>query len=310
MNRVLTKHVGNALTLPLFAIFPFFCFFITRRWEREMSIPNFPFRVSRAYLIILGTAVAYFFIVPRLWFRKGATVVDHAFIRIVMHPILFETASLTVRVFSRSTDFGPHASAAMIPILVAPHLILSSLYGRFLIAASNSFLVTMAFSLMVGAIECALRLSSGKRDWLWFRLTKGKEHADSMLSDPPKLAFRARLVALDAIIEWYSIITGSIVQYVFQYVNDSGGSVTFGRMLANIFGQLAIEIVVIAVISVLEERYAQVPVRREWWARGNQKVFFWGHLIVILIFSLFTLGTITDPQSDSFLKYRERAQNQ
>ncbi len=270
-----------------------------------MLIPNFPLRVSRAYLIILGTAAAYFFIVPRLWFREGATIVDHALIRVVMHPILFEASSLAVRIFSRGTDFGPHANEKMIPILVSSQLLMSSLYGRFLIASSSSFLITMAFSLVVGAIECALRLSSGKRDWLWFRLTKGKEYADSMLNDPPKLAFRARLVALDAIIEWYSIIIGSLTQFLFAAAGEDVKT-SLRRLAASIFGQLAIEIVVIAVISVLEERYAQVPVRKEWWARGKRMPYFWGHFCLIFIFTLFIVVTLTDPQSDSFLQYRDR----
>jgi hypothetical protein len=293
----------------VFFAYPFTCYYITKRWEREMEIPRFAFRVVRAFLIIIGTAGAYFYIVPRLWFRKGATVMDHALIRVVMHPVLFESASLAVRVFSRSTDFGPHADATMIPVLVVPHLILSSLYGRFLIAASNSFAVTMAFSLMVGVIECALRLSSGKRDWLWFRLTRGKEYADSTMSDPAKLALRARLVALDTMIEWYCIIMGSIVQYVFQLTSSASGTVTFERMLANIFGQLAIEIVVMALLGFLEEKFAAVPVRREWWARGKAFSYFGGFGLSIAIFTIFTVVTLTDPRGDSFLAFRNQRYN-
>lgn len=303
MDKEALGKVGNTISLPAFALFPVICYVITKRWEREMEIPRLAFRVSRALVILLAIAAGYFYIIPRLWFRAGTSALDRALIRVIIHPVLFESASLTLRIFVRSTDFGPHANQAMVPVILNPQLLLSSLYGRFLIASSGSYYVTIAISLCVGAIECILRLSSGKRDWCWFRLFKGKEYADAMTYDPPKLALRARLVALDAIIEWYAIITGSIVQYLF--VSSAGVSVTFSRMLANIFGQLAIEILVTAVISILEERYAKVPVRREWWGRGRSPRFFWGHFISLSIYTLFTIATLMDPTSASFLTFSE-----
>jgi hypothetical protein len=298
LNGLFTKQLGSAVTIPAFFVFPPACYFISKRWEVEMAIPQLAFRVSGAYLILLVVAMAYFVIVPIMWFREGATVVDRALIRVLMHPILMESACLAVRVFARGTDFGPQANQALIPIFLSPLLGLSSLYGRFLIAASNSFLITLAFSVMVGVIECSMRLTCGKRDWVWFRFTKGKEYADVMARDPERLAFRARLVALEAMIEWFAIVAGSVAQHLFSAERPG-----VGHLLASIAAQVGIETVVITVIGALEETYAKVPISKEWQERGSRKAYFWSHLSEVLIFTVFTIVTISDPLSDSFVKY-------
>lgn len=297
LGQPLTKKFPSASSFTLFISFPVVCYWITKRWEVEMQLPRLSRRTSVALSVFVVNVVVYFFVLPRLWYRKGVTTLDRVIIRVVLHPILFEIANLTLRVYVRNTDFGPRGNTSMSPLFVTPVLVLSSQYGRFLIAAASRYYETIILALVVGAIECSLRLSSGKRDWILYRIFKGREAADAILNDPPKRAFRARLVALDAIVECNSIITGSVVQYVFQYASTEGEGVSFGRLLANIFGQLAIEAVVSTTIAILEEREAKVPVRKEWYERGggNTRVYFWGHGLMCVNLFFYFVTSLTAP---------------
>lgn len=222
----------------------------------------------------------------------------------IIHPVLFEGTIFYIRNYIRSNPLGPNST--MRALLVCPIMVIASSYGRFLIATSSSLLVTLLISLAVGFIECALRLSSGRRDWFVMRLFRGREAADLLFKDERVKLLRAELVPMDMIIEHQSIISSSVMQYVFQLTNSSGAVVTFGRLLGNLFGQVLLELLVGFIVAVLEEMHSKVPVIETWnnRANGHKKRFFFGQATVSFVLYYYFLCSVCVPNV-GFLSHRE-----
>jgi hypothetical protein len=167
-----------------FLMFPLVTYLGSRAVERRVAAGSgIARRTVAAYMGLLAIAFGYFWIVPRLWFARSMTDGGRIAIRLVLHPLFFETANFFVRAHVRGTDFA--ANPSRVVYISVPGTVLAGLYGRFLVATSSSTAITLGLAAALSVIEVTLRLSVGARDrWAykaaaWIRgksKSKGEDH--------------------------------------------------------------------------------------------------------------------------------------
>jgi hypothetical protein len=228
-------------------------FYLTSRpAERITGIPRLALRLVKAQGMMIVCVVAYGMIVPRLWFAPWMTDAGRIGIRLVLHPLLFETANFFTRSLARSEDFGGDPSRVL--FLVLPGVFFNGIYGRFLVGASSSTAITVILAIALSATEIGLRISVSARDHLLHRLIHGKSSAKRVFSTVQARRLRADLVSIEEAIEVAAIVATAPLTVLFDVSVTGAGASTPARAATDAVIQIAIEAVTDLIVTVSEER--------------------------------------------------------
>ena len=136
----------------------------------------------------------YFRALPPLWFASDTT--GRILIRLFGHTLAMELIISANRMCVRQLlQFPPQV---LYCVTSAP-MLLAALYGRFLVTAAGSAMLTLLVSVLVSAMEIALRLTVTSRDrlyartWAWIKATQSHftaagtttRAADATVTTPP-----------------------------------------------------------------------------------------------------------------------------
>jgi hypothetical protein len=251
--RVDGTRIGSMATgvFVVLTVVPVF-YFISRPAERMTGIPRLALRTVKAQGVIIACVVIYGLLVPRLWFAPWMTDAGRIGVRLIVHPMLFETANFFLRSLARSEDFGGDPSRVL--FLVLPGVFFNGIYGRFLVAASSSTAITVILAVALSAMEIGLRISVSARDHLLHRLIHGKSSAKRVFSTVQARRLRADLVSIEEAVEVASITIAAPLTVLFDVSVSGAGASTPARAATDAALQLAIEAVTDLIVTVSEER--------------------------------------------------------
>ena len=210
----------------------------------------------------ISTAVVafiYYVMIPRMMMQLS--VYGQAAVRLFLHPLIYEVCIAVSRFATRAEM--PKSDARLI-FFIFPPMLLSSIYGRFLLMSGSPVFV-YAITVVLGLFELALRLSVRQRDEAMYRLKHGKSAAKQIMSMPRATRMRCMIIAAEMCVENTSIIVASAVIGFFGTTIASGDSApTAVGVLFQCLFQLFIEIIVDAIALLVEGRWARLPVYGVW----------------------------------------------
>jgi hypothetical protein len=135
--------------------------------SRETCDKRVRVMIPATFVLYLVVVAIYYFFVPSIFSGAGSEM-SRAAIRILLHPVLFEVATLygrhTVRQLSADVP-SPDALWTM----VLPIMSLNSLFGRLLMFTMSTLEWTIVTTVLLAALEISMRLTTARRDRLVFR---------------------------------------------------------------------------------------------------------------------------------------------
>eukprot|EP01006_Ploeotia_vitrea_P009888 TRINITY_DN24891_c0_g1_i1.p1 TRINITY_DN24891_c0_g1~~TRINITY_DN24891_c0_g1_i1.p1 ORF type:complete len:448 (+),score=29.60 TRINITY_DN24891_c0_g1_i1:93-1436(+) len=196
--------------------------------------------------------------------------------RVVVHPLIWETALFTGRMAARQVKLAKDAN-----LIVIPAQMCSALSGRIVITSFNRIEYTIATALIVGLQEICLQLTKKERDWFVCRVLYSKERRAKIFAEAnPHLSWMTFNDHM--ILETSGIWTAPFMSALYQ--PDVNKLELFIQAAASLLVEIAADSTVIAIT-----RYMKKPVVEIWYSLDRFR-YFWVVWLLNMVAVMFFLG--------------------
>jgi len=145
---------------------------------------------------ISAWASVYILLVPE-WFFGSSSLAMKAMVLVVIHPLLTETFFGGLRALSRLYQVPYRTLACW---FVPPYIFLQTL-SRLLLTTLVDANHVLILSLGLLATEVLMRVTMLDRDYLYYRIFRGKAHADEMIKHPRNRRLKADVLNIEMVAE-------------------------------------------------------------------------------------------------------------
>lgn len=249
-------------------------------------------RFTGPQLATFFVTAVYFMLLPSLWLSSNH--IEQFFIRILLHPLVFETAGFMSRLSARSIT-GNHPCTSQFEIILP--VLFNSFYGRFLVAATQDPVWVVVTTVTLALTEIFMRVTAGKRDRLYMRIAcVDKDKINEHFKPIRARRLRADLVVMDIVFENMGMWSSAAIVVMLM-----GASIE--SALLNLALQLALEfiadfvILYIEMFSSLHVPIIDAIITQMIHRSGNKRALYWLFPVLYLVgtaFGLF-LSSFLDP---------------